>query len=96
MTFSHTADKSSVVQLTLVAMVTCEQRLCSVYFSQITEKCSAEVLFARGEEQSSFQVQTSCGELIKNNSQYQEEAFYQQYKTNQSLVSAQYLPGMYN
>lgn len=63
---------------------------------QTTEKCSAEVLFPRGEQQRSAQVQASCEELLKINTKDQEEALYQQYKTNQSLLSAQHLPGMYD
>ncbi|XP_038549209.1 latexin isoform X1 [Micropterus salmoides] len=60
--------------------------------SNTTEKCSAEVLFPRGEQQRSAQVQASCEELLKINTKDQEEALYQQYKTNQSLLSAQHLP----
>lgn len=62
---------------------------------QTTEKCSAEVLFARGEGRHPAQVQASCGELPKTNTQAQEEAFYQKCKTNQSLLLAQNLPGVY-
>lgn len=62
---------------------------------QTTEKCSAEVLFARGEGRRSAQVQASCEELLKINTLAQEEAFYQQCKMNQNLLSAQNLPGMY-
>ncbi|KAM9359017.1 latexin [Symphorus nematophorus] len=60
-----------------------------------TVNCSAEVLFVRGEPQHSAQVQASCEELLKIDTKAQEEAFYQQYKTNQSLLSAQYLPDSY-
>lgn len=60
--------------------------------SNTTEKCSAEVLFPRGERQGSAQVQASCDELLKVNITAQEEALYQQYKNSQNLVSAQYLP----
>ncbi|XP_039986834.1 latexin isoform X2 [Xiphias gladius] len=64
------------------------------FISNNTEKCSAEVLFPRGEQQRSPQVQASCEELLKINTEAQEEAFYQQYKTNQSLLSAD-LPDSY-
>ncbi|XP_036977413.1 latexin isoform X1 [Acanthopagrus latus] len=60
-----------------------------------TENCSAEVLFARGEQQRSAQVQASCEALLKIDTKAQEEAFYQQCKMNQSLQSAQYLPDSY-
>lgn len=62
---------------------------------QITEKCSAEVLFPRGEKQRSPEVQASCEQLLKIDTKAQEEDLYQQYKTNQSLLSVQHLPGMY-
>lgn len=61
---------------------------------QITEKCSAEVLFPSGEKQGSPEVQASCEELLKITVKAQEEALYQQYKMNQSLLSTQHLPGM--
>lgn len=64
--------------------------------SQTTEKCSAEVLFPRGEQKSPAQVQASCDELLKLNITAQEEALYKQYKNNENLVSAQYLPGTYD
>ncbi|XP_051255096.1 latexin isoform X1 [Dicentrarchus labrax] len=61
-----------------------------------TEKCSAEVLFPRGERQGSAQVQASSWEeLLKNDTEAQEEALYQEYKMNQSLVTAQNLPDSY-
>ncbi|CAJ1065374.1 latexin isoform X2 [Xyrichtys novacula] len=60
--------------------------------SNTTEKLSASVLFPREERQGSAQVQASCDELLKVNITAQEEAFYQQYKNSQNLVSAQYLP----
>lgn len=63
--------------------------------SNATEKVSAEVLFARGEQQHSAQVQASSEELLKINTKTQEEAFYQQCKTNQSPLSAQNLPDSY-
>lgn len=61
---------------------------------QTTGNCSAEVLFAQGEERRSAQVQVSCEELLKIDTLAQQEAFYQQCKMNQSLLSAQNLPGM--
>ncbi|XP_059187558.1 latexin isoform X2 [Centropristis striata] len=60
-----------------------------------TEKCSAEVLFPRGERQGAPQVQASCGDLLKNDTKAQEEALHNQYKTNQTLLSAQNLPDSY-
>lgn len=71
--------------------------LSSLFFNksiQTTENCSAEVLFSRGEQQRSAQVQASCEALLKIDTKAQEEEFYQQYKMNQSLQSAQHLPGM--
>ncbi|XP_040902690.1 latexin isoform X2 [Toxotes jaculatrix] len=62
--------------------------------SNKTEKCSAEVLFPRGEQQRSSQVQASCEELLKINTKAQEEALYQQYKTSQSVLTA-HLPDSY-
>ncbi|XP_073338813.1 latexin isoform X1 [Pagrus major] len=59
-----------------------------------TEKCSAEVIFARGEQRSA-QVQASCEALHKIDTKAQEEEFYQKYKKNPSLLSAQYLPDSY-
>uniref|UniRef100_A0A674MY16 Latexin n=1 Tax=Takifugu rubripes TaxID=31033 RepID=A0A674MY16_TAKRU len=59
------------------------------------ENCSAEVFFAKGEERTPAQVEVSCKELIKNNTLDQEEALFQQYKTNQSLLSAHDLPDRY-
>ncbi|XP_011606666.1 latexin [Takifugu rubripes] len=63
--------------------------------SNATENCSAEVFFAKGEERTPAQVEVSCKELIKNNTLDQEEALFQQYKTNQSLLSAHDLPDRY-
>nr|XP_020480133.1 latexin [Monopterus albus] len=60
--------------------------------SNTTEKVSAEVFFPRGQNQSSPQVQASCEELLKISTKEQEEALYQKYKTNQSLLSTQHLP----
>ncbi|XP_078102213.1 latexin isoform X1 [Sander vitreus] len=60
-----------------------------------TEKCSAEILFPRGEQQRSPQVQASYEELLKINTKAQEEALYQQYKMNSGLLSAQNLPDSY-
>ncbi|XP_034718830.1 latexin isoform X1 [Etheostoma cragini] len=65
------------------------------FISNITDKCSAEILFPRGEQQRSPQVQALCEEPLKINTKAQEEALYQQYKMNSSLLSAQYLPDSY-
>lgn len=77
----------------LPGMVTYRQRLCSVYLTQATETCSAEVFFTKGEERTPAQIKVACEGLIKNKTLDQEEALYQQYKTNQSLLSAHNLPG---
>lgn len=57
-----------------------------------TETFSAEVLFPRGESQSSPQVRMSCEGLEKINKAKDAEAFYQKLKTNPNLLSAQDLP----
>ncbi|XP_054452881.1 latexin isoform X2 [Anoplopoma fimbria] len=59
--------------------------------SNTTEKCPAEVLFPRGEQRRSPQVQASCEELLKN-TKAQEEALFKQYKMNPSLLSANNIP----
>lgn len=61
--------------------------------TQATEKCSAEVVFSEGEEATPAQVTAACEGLIQNQTLEQEEALYQQYKSNQSLLSAHDLPG---
>ncbi|KAM9853594.1 latexin isoform 2-T3 [Aulostomus maculatus] len=58
-----------------------------------TVRCSAEVVFARGENSS--QVQVSCEELLKINTTAQEEALYQQYKIQRNFLSAENLPDNY-
>lgn len=63
--------------------------------NQTTGNCSAGVLFDRSGERRSAQVQASCEELLKVDTLPQEEAFYQQCKTNGSM-SAQNLPGELN
>ncbi|CAG6002427.1 unnamed protein product [Menidia menidia] len=64
--------------------------------SNTTQKCSAEVFFPRGEKQLSAQVKASpCEELLSNDVKAQEEALYQRYSSNQSLMSAEYLPDSY-
>lgn len=77
----------------LCGIATCRQRLCCVYLTQATEKCSAEVFFTKGEGVNPAQIEVACKELIKNQTLDQEEALYQQYKTNQSLLSVHNLPG---
>lgn len=59
---------------------------------QTTGNCSAAVLFDRSGERRPAQVQTSVEELLTNDTLAQEEAFYQQHKTDGS-VTAQNLPG---
>ncbi|XP_071377291.1 latexin isoform X1 [Centroberyx affinis] len=64
--------------------------------SNATEKCSAELLLPGAESsQSSPQVQASCEALLKIDTAAQEEALYQQYKKNNSLLSGQNLPDSY-
>ncbi|KAM6932856.1 latexin isoform 2-T2 [Lycodopsis pacificus] len=63
--------------------------------SNTTENCSAEVLFLGGDQQRLPQVQVSCEELLKSNTEAQEEALFQKYKMNPSLLSAQNLPDSY-
>ncbi|XP_028320679.1 latexin isoform X2 [Gouania willdenowi] len=63
--------------------------------SNTTLNCTAEVIFPDGAEQQPPVVQVSCEDLSKSNATAEEEAFYQQYKSNQSLVSAQNLPDSY-
>lgn len=65
--------------------------------NQTTGNCSAGVVFARSGERRSAQVQASWEEgLLKNDTLAQDEAFYQQCKTNGSMLSAQNLPGNLN
>lgn len=93
MTFIQIKKTKIVWRNRLSGMATCRQRLCSVYLTQATEKCSAEVFFTKGEERNPAQIEVACEGLIKNKTLDQEEALYQQYKTNQSLLSAHNLPG---
>ncbi|XP_029922773.1 latexin isoform X2 [Myripristis murdjan] len=60
-----------------------------------TEKCSAEVLFPALENQRSPQVQASCEALLTANTTAQEEALYQQYRRNHTLLSGHNLPDSY-
>ncbi|XP_060928978.1 latexin isoform X2 [Limanda limanda] len=62
--------------------------------SNKTEKCTAEVLFPRGEQQRPPQVQASLEELPNTNTKAEEEALFQKYKTNQSLLTEN-LPDSY-
>ncbi|KAJ0022043.1 hypothetical protein NQD34_009533 [Periophthalmus magnuspinnatus] len=57
-----------------------------------THKCSAEVLFPRGEIQGSPEVSVLCEELETLNTTKDDEALYQKLKTRQSMVVAQNLP----
>lgn len=57
-----------------------------------TQTCSAELFFPKGKGQQPPEVKASCEELLKIDIKAQEEALYQKYKTNQTLMSAQYLP----
>uniref|UniRef100_A0A8C6SZF8 Latexin n=1 Tax=Neogobius melanostomus TaxID=47308 RepID=A0A8C6SZF8_9GOBI len=60
--------------------------------SNSTHKCTAEVLFPRGERQGPPEVQVSCEELEKLNTTKEDEALYQKLKTRTSMLSAQNLP----
>ncbi|XP_033833575.1 latexin isoform X1 [Periophthalmus magnuspinnatus] len=60
--------------------------------SNSTHKCSAEVLFPRGEIQGSPEVSVLCEELETLNTTKDDEALYQKLKTRQSMVVAQNLP----
>uniref|UniRef100_H3CQL1 Latexin n=1 Tax=Tetraodon nigroviridis TaxID=99883 RepID=H3CQL1_TETNG len=60
--------------------------------TQATQKCSAEVVFPGGQEPSPAQVKVACEGLTKNQTLDREEALYQQYRSNQSLLSAHNLP----
>uniref|UniRef100_A0A3Q2QBH5 Latexin n=1 Tax=Fundulus heteroclitus TaxID=8078 RepID=A0A3Q2QBH5_FUNHE len=64
--------------------------------SDTKENCSAEVFFPRGVKQLSPQVQvSSCEELLKIDANSEEEALYQQYKTNKTLRTEKRLPDSY-
>lgn len=69
----------------------------SQWKNQTTGNCSATVLFDRSGERhrAKVEVQASGEELLKIDTLTQDEAFYQQCKTNGS-VSAQNLPGELN
>lgn len=63
----------------------------------MTENCSAQVFFPRGQKQQAPQVQvSSLKELLQIDTTAEEEALYQQYKTKEPLLSVQYLPGRSN
>ncbi|XP_072320062.1 latexin isoform X1 [Eucyclogobius newberryi] len=55
-----------------------------------THKCSAEVLFPKGD--GSPEVNVSCEELETLNTTKDDEAFYEKLKTSQNMLMAQYLP----
>lgn len=57
-------------------------------------RCSAEVLYPRGEMQHPPQVQLSCDGLPRLNTSDKEQAFYQQYFANSNPVTATYIPGI--
>ncbi|XP_054901587.1 latexin isoform X2 [Poeciliopsis prolifica] len=64
--------------------------------SNTEEKCSAEVFFPSGEKQLSPQVQIpSCEEILKLDATSEEEALYQQYKTNKTVHTEKPLPDSY-
>ncbi|KAI5626398.1 latexin isoform X4 [Silurus asotus] len=58
-------------------------------------RCSAEVLYPRGETQQQPQVQCSCDGLPRLNTLDKEQAFYQQYSDNSNAVTADYIPDSY-
>uniref|UniRef100_A0A3P9CIU4 Latexin n=1 Tax=Maylandia zebra TaxID=106582 RepID=A0A3P9CIU4_9CICH len=61
-------------------------------FSFNHNTCSAELFFPKGKGQQPPEVKASHEGLLKIDIKAQEEALYQKYKTNQTLMSAQYLP----
>lgn len=64
--------------------------------SNTEEKCSAEVFFPTGAKQLPPKVQvSSCEELLKTGAKSEEEALYQQYKTNKTLHTEKRLPDSY-
>ncbi|XP_026797044.3 latexin [Pangasianodon hypophthalmus] len=58
-------------------------------------RCSAEVLYPKGETQRPPQVQFSCDGLPRLNTSDKEQAFYQKYSANTNPVTATYLPDSY-
>ncbi|KAM6961185.1 latexin [Aplochiton taeniatus] len=67
----------------------------SPHLHQTTEKCSGVVVFPEGDGNSAPQVNASCDALLKNTTKTQEEAFYQQYKASNKLVTGDYIPDSY-
>ncbi|XP_055022899.1 latexin isoform X2 [Boleophthalmus pectinirostris] len=63
--------------------------------SNSTHKCSAEVLFPRGERQGVSEVSVSCEELGTLNTIKDDEALYEKLKTRESMLMAQSLPDSY-
>ncbi|KAM9440186.1 latexin [Clarias gariepinus] len=55
-------------------------------------RCSAEVLYPRGETQHPPQVQCSCDELPEFDTSEKEQAFYQKYSDMSNAVAANYIP----
>lgn len=62
-------------------------------FQSSEGRCSAEVLYPRGETQHPPQVQFSCDGLPRLNTSDKEQAFYQQYSVNSNAVTATNIPG---
>ncbi|XP_041733299.1 latexin isoform X1 [Coregonus clupeaformis] len=63
--------------------------------SNVSGQCSAELLFPGGEGQSAPQVQASCEGLLQSNTTAQEEAFYQQHRASNNMVSGKDIPNSY-
>ncbi|XP_029628205.1 latexin isoform X2 [Salmo trutta] len=63
--------------------------------SNVSGQCSAELLFPRGEGQSAPQVQASYEGLLQSNTTAQEEAFYQQHRASNNMVSGNDIPDSY-
>lgn len=57
-------------------------------------RCTAEVIFPRGETQRPPQVQFSSDGLPHLNTSDKEQEFYQQYAAKSNPVTATYIPGM--
>ncbi|XP_072524608.1 latexin isoform X2 [Salminus brasiliensis] len=55
-------------------------------------RCSAEVVYPRGESQQPPQVQISCDEFLQPNASAEEEEFFKRYSAAGSAVSAKDIP----
>ncbi|KAL0972895.1 hypothetical protein UPYG_G00196160 [Umbra pygmaea] len=60
--------------------------------SNVSGRCSAELVFPEGAEQGAPQVNASCDELLQSNTTAQEEVFYQQHIASNNPVSGDNIP----